>query len=245
MLGRTHMAIGALGAVLTVPILLHGGDAHVMLTGHGSFFKVEQIVAGWLAGALGGILPDLDQKDSLMSRRVERIGQAIAFFVFTGLFITLHLWMSLTTVIIGVFALLAVLSQAEWMRKASLLLIAAGILGWGLTHESWFEVAILVAIWLVVTTFSAHRTFTHSFIGLSIAGVTLIQLGIRLHVSWLTETVLLGYALHLAADTLAGGIPFLWPYSKRQGVALVKTGGLVDHLIGSACALLVLTAVFV
>jgi len=244
MLGRTHMSIGALGAALTVPVLLHDANAHVMLTQTG-LAPAEHLIVGLLAGALGGMLPDLDQKDSLMSRRVERVGQVITFVMFIALFILMHLWTSPVAVVMGLFTLFAVLSKAEWMRKASLLLIAAGLVTVGLTHKSWLEMAILAALWFAVTTFSAHRTFTHSLVGLGIAGAVLVQLGVRLHASWLTETALLGYALHLVADTVAGGIPFLWPYTKRQGVALVKTGGMVDHLIGGVCTLLALVAVFV
>lgn len=246
MLGRTHMAIGALGAALAVPILLHDANAHSMLvhSGRGVLTSVEQITAGIVAGALGGILPDLDQKDALMSRRVERVGQAATLIALLALLLTLHLWVQPVAWLAALILYLAVISHAEWMRKASLLLLAFGTVCWGTSHRSWLEVAVLAAIWMAMTAFSAHRTFTHSLIGLGLAGVALMQAGAHIHLPWLAETAVLGYVLHLAADAIAGGIPLLWPYKARQGLKLVKTGGFRDHLIGGACALLVLVVVF-
>ena len=68
MLGRTHMMIGVLGAAIAVPIWLHDPSAHAMLMhpGPNGITSVKSMTAGIVAGALGGILPDLDQRDALM-----------------------------------------------------------------------------------------------------------------------------------------------------------------------------------
>ena len=246
MLGRTHMAIGALGAALTVPMLLHDANAHSMViqSGRGVLTSVEQITAGIVVGALGGILPDLDQKDALMTRRIEGVGRAATLIALGALLWTLHLWVQPITWLGAFILYLAVVGHAEWMRKVSLILLALGTVGWGVTHKVWLEVAVLAAVWLVVTTFSAHRTFTHSLIGLGIAGLVLMRIGTHAHMPWLAEITLLGYVLHLTADAIAGGISLLWPYKGRQGLRLVTTGGLRDHLIGGVCTLLVLVVVF-
>ncbi|MCF8567029.1 metal-dependent hydrolase [Alicyclobacillus tolerans] len=246
MLGRTHMAVGALGAALIVPLWLHETNAHTMMThaGYGALTLVEQITAGIVAGALGGILPDLDQKDALMTRRIERVGKVATLLAILGLLGALHLWDSPAALGVSLVTLLAVTSHAEWMRKSSLLLLAAGVLGWGLTHRSWFEVAVLMAVWLSVTAFSPHRTFTHSLIGLAMAGVILVQVGIRTHLPWLADAAGLGYFLHLVADAIAGGIPLVWPYSKRQGMRWVRTGSVMDHWIGGLCTVLMVAVLF-
>lgn len=247
MLGRTHMMIGALGAAIAVPIWLHDPNAHAMLlhTGRNTLTSVKSIAAGIVAGALGGILPDLDQKDALMSRRVERIGQLMTLLAIVGLLVALHLWMSPVALIIALVALLAVVGHTEWMRKASLIFLAVGALGWGTTHQSWLEISLIITIWLVVTTFSSHRTFTHSLVGTAIAGIAMIQLGSHLHLPWLADTALLGYVLHLVADAIAGGIPILWPYKKRQGIHLVRTGGILDRFLGGLCTLAILAVLLV
>lgn len=244
MLGRTHMAIGGLGAALLVPVLLHDANAHAMvsLIGDGKYTTVRQLVEGIVAGALGGIIPDLDQKDGLMTRQVEKVGQFAMLLTLIALLVMLNLWKSPIALGITLFIYLSFVHHAEWVRKTSLIILALASVYFELRHPD-FGIGASAAIWFGVTAFSKHRTFTHSLLGFAVAAFALVQIGAHTHLTWLTETAILGYGLHILADAVAGGIPLLWPFGKRQGIRMVLTGGKMDHLIGSLCALLTLVYV--
>lgn len=234
MLGRTHMAYGALGATILVPFLLHDTSAHSMMTSamQGHFKPVQSLVEGIVAGALGGILPDLDQKDGLMTRQVERIGQVAMLATLVVLLAMLKLWLHPVAIGIALFLFLSFVHHAEWVRRTSLILLMLGAVYFEMDYTNYIEVGTFAAIWFGITAFSKHRTFTHSILGFGVAAFTLIQVGNHFHVMWLAGAAMLGYGLHLLADAIAGGVPMLWPVGKRQGVHLVKTGGTWDHVIG-------------
>ncbi|MFB5191283.1 metal-dependent hydrolase [Alicyclobacillus fastidiosus] len=242
MLGRTHMAIGALGAVLVLPVLLHDSTAHSMVesVGHGHINQATQLIEGVVVGALGGIVPDLDQKDGLMTRKVERIGQLAMLGSLIILLITMHLWSSPIALGIAICMFFSFVHHAEWVRKTSLILLAVGSVYFGMRFPDYAEIGICSAIWFGVTAFSKHRTFTHSLLGFAIAGFTLVQLGKLQHLVWLSDVAILGYGLHMVADAVAGGIPLFWPFGKRQGIRMVLTGSKADHLIGIFSVLLML-----
>ncbi|GMA61402.1 metal-dependent hydrolase [Alicyclobacillus fastidiosus] len=242
MLGRTHMAIGALGAVLVLPVVLHDSTAHdmVLSVGDGHLNQARQLIEGVVVGALGGIVPDLDQKDGLMTRKVERIGQIAMLGALVILLVMMHLWRSPIALGIALFMFLGFVHHAEWVRKTSLILLACGSLYLGMRFPDYTEIGICLAIWFGVTAFSKHRTFTHSLLGFAIAGFTLVQLGKYQHLVWLSDVAILGYGLHIIADAVAGGIPLFWPLGKRQGIRMVLTGGKADHLIGVVSTFLIL-----
>lgn len=245
MLGRTHMAIGALGAVVAVPMLLHDASAHAMVMSVeiGHAVRVRELIEGVVMGALGGILPDLDQKDGLMTRKVETVGQVAMFIALLALLIATHLWTSPLALGVALFMFLSFVHHAEWVRKTSLILLAIGALYFGLSHPADQRIGVCAAIWFGVTAFSKHRTFTHSILGFVVAAFVLIQMGEVDHLKWLADTALVGYGLHIVADSIAGGVPLFWPFGKRQGIRLVLTGKRMDHLIGSLSAALVLVCV--
>lgn len=56
---------------------------------------------------------------------------------------------------------------------------------------------------------------------------------------------LLGYVLHIVADSVSGGVPIFYPLSrKRLGIRLVHTGSWADHGMGAVAMLLALGALF-
>lgn len=247
MLGRTHMAIGAAAACLLLPLATNTGHTAVwqeLTLGHGhALIRSAAFVA---ATIMSSILPDLDESHSLLAQKVEMFGRLLLLLGLIGVIVTLHVHLSwLGWLTWGLFAL-SLLTNANWARKVALLVLAAGALyaasvlgvlslagGFGLT------------VWCVAAAFSAHRTWTHSLLGFA----CLIPAGL-----WLThhqegiwaDGLLLGYTLHLIADSVAGGIPVLYPLArKRLGIRLVHTGSWVDHAIGALAIVTALGALWI
>ncbi|MCF8567679.1 metal-dependent hydrolase [Alicyclobacillus tolerans] len=239
MLGRTHMSIGALGAVAAYSLMQHtrwesiGRILHSPSGALSHAIVPEATVV--FASVVGSIIPDLDQPDSKMAHKVERIGQVAMIAVLFAFMILLHLEGSLTA---WIFVL--VLSWLSSTRGNTSRLVGLGILGAGtifmsMHHDIPTTSGILLAIWTVGAMFTHHRTFTHSLLGLAIFGVgvgTALSGYSHLHLALASDGLILGYALHMAADGVAGGVPLFWPWKHRQGIRLVRTGSAVDHMIG-------------
>ena len=231
MLGRTHMAVGMLGAAALVPVVMHGG-IHAELVHHLSLVRLEDVVAVIAGGAVGGLLPDLDHRNSLAARRVEVIGQVVIFATLLYLASFLHLqglYMAIGAVV-SLFS--ALLCKGELSRKVALFLIAAVCLYLAFIHHmSWLS-GILFAAWAIGAFSFDHRTFTHSLLGLVTFGVAAVST-MTAHTEVLAWFLLLGYVLHLVADSISGGIPLLWPFiQERQGVRVVVTGSVMDKMVG-------------
>lgn len=241
MLGRTHMSLGALGAIVTTPILLHTGWVPISqgLVHH----SVSPLIRQGLfvvPAILGSAVVDLDQKDSLLARRVERIGQLAILVVLIGIVVLLHATTSLGAwIVVGILGL-SLLSQANFARKIALGVLAAGVLVLGSMGYISMLSGFLFATWSLGAMLTPHRTFTHS-----IPGALIFSAGMVFSIShsngmdYVLQGAVLGYVLHILADVPSGGVPLLWPIIRsRQGVELVQTGGLFDHLIGGAALIL-------
>lgn len=244
MLGRTHMAIGSLGAAITAPIILHThwetfrqlGNGHLMTAPHTIIAEATVVTAA----VTGSIIPDLDQADSLMAHKVERIGQVVIIGVLIAMVVMMHLQNSLTAwAFVLLFGLLAG-ARGNLPRILGLAVLSAGFLFLGVHKDISLTGSLLLAIWTLGAMFTAHRTFTHSILGLALFGagtvVTLHHIhGMNLSIA--STGLIIGYVLHLTADAFAGGVPLLWPWSTRQGFRLVRTGSGWDHMIGGLAML--------
>ena len=239
LLGRTHAAIGALGATIAVPLILKKPELSVSLVPHASNFKsLETMVLAIALGMLGGLMPDLDQKNALISRRLEWVGKAATIVLAFVILYASGLAKSVTGLGAFVVVILLLISQTEWMRRITLLMLACGA-GWmGLTLKEPLIAGVSLAVWLCLAAFTAHRTFTHSLLGIAMIGIAAIGIGRHEHMVPFLWIFITGYALHMIADVISGGIPLLWPYRKRFGVALVKTAGMLDRMIGVLCVVL-------
>lgn len=244
MLGRTHMSIGAMGAVVASPILLnaHWETLRQLINGHWATMPhaVVSEVTIVAASIAGSIIPDLDQPDSVMAHKVERIGQLIVFAVLAAAVVLLHMENSIRAwFFVLVFGLLAG-ARHNITRLLGLGVMGAGMVYLGLHHDIPLVSGVVLAIWTVGAMLTKHRTFTHSLLGLALFAfgiITALQDIHRFHFSIAGDAIVLGYALHMATDAVAGGIPILWPWSKRQGIRLVQTGSAWDHMIGGLMAL--------
>ncbi len=103
-------------------------------------------------------------------------------------------------------------------------------------HISWSS-DIWLTVWILGAMYTPHRTFTHSLLGIVTFGIAVISILAKYHLMIVADGLILGYALHMAADSIAGGVPLLWPWAKRQGIRLVQTSSIIDHLIGGIAAL--------
>ncbi len=240
MLGHTHMGLGAVGAVLATPLILHEPwvPMRQFLGGHWGAMPHIVIAQAILvvATVLGATLPDLDQRDSLAARKVEFLGGIPVFAMLAALVIVLHQTTSL--VAWGAALVFSILFSTErnFTRWIGLALMGAGLLYLGWDKRIPLAAAILLALWIVGAMFTAHRTFTHSLVGLALFTVAVHLMLPELNAVHLDLAAIglpLGYALHMAEDAIAGGVPLLWPWGQRQGIHWVKTGGGWDILIGN------------
>ncbi len=242
MLGKTHMATGLLVSIVTLPMVeVIRPQAWLSQASHGNFVNME-MAALWIGlGIVGSILPDLDEFHSIGTRKVEAVVRTILILFF--LLLTVQHSGGFTTLsFILLFAGIATLLGGETARKISMLMMAMACMVLAFLNAKlgtdFLTGMFLLAAWSTVTAFVAHRTFTHSLMGLIVLGWGLGLALLPLHMLLLTYPVVFGYLVHLLADSVSGGIPVLWPLSlgepKRLGIRLVKTGGMLDHLVGLA-----------
>lgn len=255
------MSIGAIGAVVATPFILHTSWEPMRQLVTGNWNTMPHVIiaqAGFvIAAVIGSAVVDLDERHSLAARKVEWLASVPLFTVMGALIFLLHIQTSLVAWIIALVMTFAFHTQQNLMRKIGLGVIGTGLVYAGLTGTVPLVGAFLLAVWLAGAMFTAHRTFTHSLPGLIIfaAGVSITLQGTALH--WLDKHdlsvigvvgpagLILGYALHMLADVPSSGIPLLWPWGKRFGAHMIKTGGGWDQLIGGvALVLLLVLAVF-
>ncbi len=245
MLGKTHMATGLLASIVTLPMV---DTVHLKVwfsqASRGNFVNLE-IAALWIGlGVVGSILPDLDEFHSIGTRKVEAVVRTILllFFLFLteqhGRFNTL----SLIVLIVGVLTLMG----GEIARKISMLMLALGCIVLLIMDAKYgtnfLSGMVLLTVWSIITAFVAHRTFTHSLLGLLVLGAGLGMALTPLHLLLLTYAVVIGYIVHLLADAVSGGVPVFWPLRlgkhTRLGIRLVKSGSAMDHTVGLASLIL-------
>ncbi|MBD7912338.1 MULTISPECIES: metal-dependent hydrolase [Clostridium] len=72
-----------------------------------------------------------------------------------------------------------------------------------------------------------HRTITHSLVALGVSTVGLYHVNKSVALVWG-----ICYASHLLADALTiKGVPFFYPYKKKYGLKLLKTGDVKEYVI--------------
>ncbi len=93
-------------------------------------------------------------------------------------------------------------------------------------------------VWVVSKPLSrliGHRGLTHSL--LAVAGGLMLLDALRpgRMLAGLVEPLAVGYLSHLAMDALTpAGVPLLWPWRQRFGVALCSSGGAMEMLVVAA-----------
>jgi inner membrane protein len=236
-LGRTHMAIGALAGVSITPCLLHTSlpllpNAHINVSKPGLPHWMVTDALLIVASVIGSTLPDFDQEDSLLSRKAEKLAQLLTFLAILATIGLLHLQTSLFAWIGALVIGFVLVSRANVMRKVALGILGVGLLALGITGRIEITGSVMLAAWTVGAMLTKHRTFTHSLLGLVLFGGGVFENITMTNLAVLPWGLSLGYMMHMVADIPAGGIPLLWPWKVRQGASFMKTSGWVDHLIG-------------
>jgi len=84
-----------------------------------------------------------------------------------------------------------------------------------------------------------HRTITHSLLGL---GIFMALFNLFIPQKYL-QMIAVGYISHLVTDMLnPAGIPIFWPIGKRFSIPLIRTGGVLEHVL-LACFCVVLAKI--
>lgn len=245
MLGRTHMAIGAAVACIALPVVLHlGGVSVLQKAAVGDLPAMMHSAELLTAAIIGSIAPDLDESHSLLAQKVEVLGRLVLILAIIVPFQWIHINLSPLGWILWRLLMLSLLVRANWARKVALLALAlvsayaGGIGAVSLSGGSG------LAIWCVGAAFTSHRTWTHSALGLACLIPSALWMTSHGLNNW-SEGFLMGYVLHLIADSVSGGVPIFFPLGrKRLGIRLVHTGSWADRGVGTVSMLAAAVALF-
>jgi len=235
------MALGLALSAVALPLLLHVDAPTLGSVAKTGFTASVRDDAIGLAGAwVASVAPDLDQQNAIASRKLESALRLCAVLAVVVLIVSQHGMrvrggISLSPVAEGAgVAVLAVafLLPADIARKLALAALAAGLILAGASKTLPMVGCIGLAAWCVGAALTGHRTFTHSLPGAVLFLLPAAQLVTAMGLPFAWDGLAVGYLAHMAADAVAGGIPLLWPWSKRQGLRLVTTGDWRDRLIG-------------
>lgn len=246
MLGRTHMAIGAAAACIAFPVVSHTGGASlfhdVVMGAPTTMMHAAELIA---SATIGSIAPDLDESHSLLAQKVELLGRLVLILAILVLIQSIHLHLSPLGWILCGLLTLTLLARANGARRVALLALTAGAVYAGGTGALSLAGGMGLALWCLGAAFTAHRTWTHSALGLACLIPAALWMSSHGLIDW-AEGFLLGYVLHIVADSVSGGVPIFYPLGrKRLGIRLVHTGSWADHGIGAVAMVAAIVALFV
>ena len=197
--GTAHMALGATVGYLTANTLQTAPTTTLFLVG---------------LGGISGLMPDMDidgklsNKITFSHKFIRTLAQTIGIImiIYSALIESgQNKWIGCGAGI-GIIIVSAFITQRHMLTLTGL-----GVLGSGLYLEvSWLW---LLGIYIIIASFTPHRSYTHSIAGIIFFGIIAYQLAETIQVDGLFITCLLGYISHLLAD-----MKFL-PFNKR-GVKL-------------------------
>jgi len=225
MLGRDHSLLGA-------AVALGGGEAAWRALGHGP------LPAGQLAAAAGvtaafALLPDIDEPNSTVSRRLGPASRAVSK-VTNGLAGGHRMATHSLLFVAAVWAAMTFAGRYAWADVITVgcsLALCLGMLVPGRFARHGLLVGLVapaVAAWAVWTATVAH---------LGAGGVSDPQ-----RWAWLGWAAAAGVGLHLIGDMLTvEGVPLLWPLRWRLAVPLLgHTDSLREQATGAVLSLAVL-----
>ena len=197
--GTAHMALGAAVGFLTANTLQTDPTTTLFLVG---------------VGGVSGLMPDMDI-DGKLSNRITFSHKFIRTLAQTiGILMIIYsvLGGSETEKWVGVGAGIGIIIISTFITQRHMLtLTGLGVLGGGLSlQENWLW---LLGIYIILASFTPHRSYTHSIAGIVFFGVIAHQFESSLGIEGIFTTCILGYISHLIAD-----MKFL-PFNRR-GVKL-------------------------
>jgi inner membrane protein len=161
-------------------------------------------------GGVSGLIPDLDIDGKLrgkitLSHKVIRLSALII-----GMIMILYSFIEKTAserwLGVGIGILIVVVASLI-KQKHMLTITGIAVLAGGFSlEERWL---ILLAIYIVVASFSSHRSYTHSILGIVFFGVIASNLEASLGIQGVFYSCFCGYISHLIADFK------ILPFNKR------------------------------
>lgn len=207
MKGSTHAVIGAAGGFVVANTLQTDPTTTVIFVG---------------LGAVSGLIPDLDIDGKLSGRItfshkiIRRIAQLIGLMMifysfYQGTDTEKYIGIGIGALIIGI--------ASSIQQKHMLTITGIGVLVGGFSlDETWI---ILMGVYVIIASLIAHRSYTHSIIGVIFFGMIASNLENSLGIHGIYYTCLVGYISHLAADSKLlpmnqRGIKLFLPFSSKE-----------------------------
>ncbi|PJN91808.1 metal-dependent hydrolase [Bacillus sp. mrc49] len=197
--GTAHMALGATVGYLTANSLQTDPTTTLFLVG---------------IGGVSGLMPDMDI-DGKLSNRITFSHKFIRTLAQT-IGILMIIYSALegfeTEKWIGAGAGIGIIIISSFITQRHMLTLSGlGVLGIGMSlQENWLW---LLGLYMILASFTPHRSYTHSIAGIVFFGIIAFQFEAAIGVDGIFTTCLFGYISHLIAD-----MKFL-PFNKR-GVKL-------------------------
>ena len=205
------------------------GTAHGTI-GAGTGFVVAQSIQADPAttllligiGGVGGLLPDIDI-DGKLSNRItfsHTLIRSVAQLI--GLMMIVYTMLEGTGkerwVGIGV-GLAIILIAAKIKQRHMLTITGLGVLLGGISlQEIWL---ILLGIYIVIASFTPHRSYTHSLIGIGFFAFIAHYFQASIGINGIFLSCILSYSSHLIADMKVlpfnkRGVKFFLPFSSKE-----------------------------
>ncbi|WP_404458892.1 metal-dependent hydrolase [Oceanobacillus kapialis] len=173
-------------------------------------------------GTIAGLLPDLDIDGKLRGRITlsHKMFRTIAQLIGI-LMITYSIYEGDGTnqfIGLGIGVLLLILASFL-KQKHMLLLTGIAVMAVGLSlQEMWL---LLLGVYILIASVVAHRSYTHSAIGVIFVGYIAYRLELSFALPGIHSTCLAGYISHLVADSKLlpfnkRGIKLFLPFSSKE-----------------------------
>ncbi|MHB8295375.1 MAG: metal-dependent hydrolase [Acidimicrobiales bacterium] len=229
MLARHHAIAASLTWLLAAPAAISLAGGHL---------SSPEIAAGAVLAAGAGILPDMDKAGSSASGTAGlpgRLGLALVRPAFGGHRALTH---SLVGVVAGSAVAVLAAAAGGWAEVALgavLLAVALHVIGPARARAAPLATVsvLLASAWLLRQVLVSAPLWP----GLLEAGHGTSGPGAWLGRAWLVWAVAIGMSSHLLTDALThGGVPLLWPWKRRFGLALVRTGHIGESALDGLMA---------
>ncbi|KLV26924.1 metal-dependent hydrolase [Niallia circulans] len=152
-------------------------------------------------GAVSGLIPDLDidgklrGKITLPHQMIQLSAQVIGIMMILYSFFdrtALERWMGVGIGILILF-IASLIKQKHMLTITGIAVLMGGIS----LEERWI---ILLGIYIMIASFTSHRSYTHSILGVIFFGIIAADLETSLDINGLFYTCIGGYISHLLAD---------------------------------------------